>query len=102
MSGRITSLVVLLYTDGLSGVTVHPLLKRVRGYDAASLLRRTDVITTARMGFDLVGRPVRNVDHAAIGLPTRCSLRAEVFIGIPDAPVMLLLERVFGGARGRI
>src|ERR1035438_7893927 len=49
------------------------------------------------MSLNFIGRPVRDVDAAAIGLPA-WDVRRKMLVRVCDAAVVLLLELVLGGA----
>src|ERR1043165_8423429 len=82
-------------------VAVAPLFARERRRRAAAFLGRPFVAAAAGMRFLFVGRTVRNVHAAAVGLPTG-DARREILIGVGDAAVVLFLELVFHRVRGGV
>ena len=82
-------------------ITVVPHLEREGRRVAATFLHRTVVVSARRVRVDRVRLAVRDIDVAAVGLPSRLA-RGEVLVGIGNAGVMLILELVVVGVRVRV
>ena len=77
-------------------IAVAPLLERDRWTFCRRLLPEAAHSCRPRSGFDLVRRPVRDVDAAAIRLPSG-DTGSVVLVGVSDAAVVLFLELVLDG-----
>src|SRR5262249_25368995 len=68
---------------------------------SAALFHRTFVQSTAGMRINLVRRTKLDVDHSAIGSPSRLA-RCEVLVGIRDAAIVLFFVFVLYRVRSRV
>ena len=82
-------------------VAITPVLKRVSGSLTAPFVHGTLVRPAGRMRFNLIRRPIHNVDSASVGFPARDS-GSEMFVRVCHTPVVFFLEFVFDCVGSRV
>src|SRR5215472_18169636 len=82
-------------------VMVGPVFKSIGGGLPATLCHGTVVSAACGVAFDLVGLAPHDVDPAAVRSPSGYA-GGEPFVGIGNSAVVLFLELVLDGIRGRI
>ena len=82
-------------------VAVSPEFPWISAGRAAALPHGAVISATSRMRFDFVRRSPKDIDVAAIGLPSGNAGR-KTFIGIGDAPIVVFFEGIFSRIRIRI
>src|SRR4051794_40588259 len=82
-------------------IPVRPFLKCIRLSGSTTLFERSFVSSTGRMVLNFVRLSIKNIDAAAIGLPSRLA-GSKALVRIGNAFVVFFSEFVFNRVRRRI